>query len=117
MADDTFQNQVYLRDTTDVSYPDEAMTFDLGTNAMVDQPVDAMPNPVWQDSITWDAYFDCQMSLNVAMNDNTTSDASDNAWPGSVACESYLDKRMTPDAVGDETFHDFGHMTLDSYID
>ena len=116
MADDTFQNQVCLGDATYVPYPNEAMTFDLGTNTMVDPPADAILNQVWPDSIAWDAYFDGQMSLNLAMDDTTANDASDNVWPSSVSCESYLDEQITPDAVGDETFHGPGH-TYDSYID
>jgi hypothetical protein len=116
MADDTFQNQVCLGDAIYVPYPDEAMTFDLGTNTMVDPPADAILNQVWPDSIAWDAYFDGQMSLNLAMDDTTANDASDNVWPSSVSCESYLDEQITPDAVGDETFHGPGH-TFDSYID
>jgi hypothetical protein len=117
MADNTFQNQFCLDDATCVPYSDEAMTFDLATNTMVDEPFEAIPNQIWLDSIAWDAHFNGQMILNTAVDDNTVNDASDNGWPSSAACQSYLDEPMTPNAVGDDTFHDPGHITFDSYID
>lgn len=117
MADDTFQNQIGLDDAIYLPYLDQAMTFNSGINNMVGQPVDATQNQFWLDSTTWDACFDGQMALNFPVDDTTANDAPDNVWSSSVACESYLDEEMTPNAVGDETVHDSGYINFDSYID
>jgi hypothetical protein len=120
MADNIFQNQVCLDDTTYDLHLDQAMTFDLATNTAVDEPFDANPNEIWLDSIAWDAYFDGQMALNTMVDD--ASGSREHVWPGSMACESYLDDPMTPNVVGCNTFHVHNqvspdHITCGSYVD
>lgn len=124
MADDIFQNQVCLDDSTYDSHLDPAMTFDLATNTTV-QPFDANSNEIWLDSIAWDTYFDGQMALNTVVDgliSNDTSGSREHVWLGSMACESYLDDLVTPNTVEGNTFHVHNqappdHITFDSYVD
>ena len=56
----------------------------------MEEPFDAISKQIWLDSIAWDTHFDRQMTLNTALDDTSMNDASNNVWPSTIACESYL---------------------------